>query len=208
VLYVLAIGKISILIRQMKNNNREGMNMNCHPELDDSLLVTLLVLDAEYHLRTAGRVNWAIALGRHDIQHVVSTGVLRILLGSSSMRTISCHPQQQPRIEVVALPTLLNFSNNAPTNVDACKIVIVPWATRNVMSNVSETTCSLLHFRGIGRCSLDSSQHLSVELRNKAFDQVHNSKTFVSSPIVGNRVNIVEVDFEAIYLHHAPSSFP
>jgi hypothetical protein len=53
----------------------KGMNMNCHPELDDSLMV-----DAEYHLR-AGRVNWAIALGRHDIQHAVSTGVLLILLG-------------------------------------------------------------------------------------------------------------------------------
>jgi hypothetical protein len=39
------------------------MNMNCHPELDDSLL-----LDVEYHMRTGG-VNWAIALGRHDIQH-------------------------------------------------------------------------------------------------------------------------------------------
>jgi hypothetical protein len=47
----------------MKKGEVQGMNMNRHPELDDSLL-----LDAEYHLRTGG-VNWAIALGRHDIQH-------------------------------------------------------------------------------------------------------------------------------------------
>jgi hypothetical protein len=50
------------------------MNMNCRSELDEASS-QLVVVDAEgaahYHMMT-GSVNWAIALGRHDIQHAVS----------------------------------------------------------------------------------------------------------------------------------------
>jgi hypothetical protein len=47
------------------------MNMNCHSELDDESQLVDAEGVAQYHMMT-GSVNWAIALGRHDIQHAVS----------------------------------------------------------------------------------------------------------------------------------------
>jgi hypothetical protein len=47
------------------------MNMNCHSELDDESQLVDAEGVAHYHMMT-GSVNWAIALGRHDIQHAVS----------------------------------------------------------------------------------------------------------------------------------------
>jgi hypothetical protein len=46
--------------------------MNCHSELDESQLVDGAEGVAHYHIMVTGSVNWAIALGRHDIQHAVS----------------------------------------------------------------------------------------------------------------------------------------
>jgi hypothetical protein len=71
----------------------KGMNINSHPELDGSLMVPV---DAEYHLRT-GRVSWAIALGRHDIQHAVSTGgavILKVVLVLHSSIVVAGHPSR------------------------------------------------------------------------------------------------------------------
>jgi hypothetical protein len=45
------------------------MNMNCHSQLDESQLIDAKGV-AHHHMMT-GSVNWAIALGRHDIQHAV-----------------------------------------------------------------------------------------------------------------------------------------
>jgi hypothetical protein len=51
------------------------MKMNCHSELDDELQLVDAEGAAHYHMMT-GSVNWAIALGRHDIQHAVSAPLI------------------------------------------------------------------------------------------------------------------------------------
>jgi hypothetical protein len=48
------------------------MNMNSHSKLDESQLVDAEGVLAHYQMMT-GSVNWAIALGRHDIQHAVAS---------------------------------------------------------------------------------------------------------------------------------------
>jgi hypothetical protein len=49
-------------------------NMNCHSELDESSQL----------VDFAGSVNWAIALGRHDIQHAVVSSACSMLFPTPS----------------------------------------------------------------------------------------------------------------------------
>jgi hypothetical protein len=92
------------------------MNMNCHSELDYSQLVDAEGI-AHYHMMT-GSVNWAIALGRHDIQHAVSALLSATPCNNNNHVAAPPYHHEGHYILVAVMTSISGYLKNFPAKND------------------------------------------------------------------------------------------
>jgi hypothetical protein len=77
---------------------------NCHPE-EHVKLPLLAVVEAERLMTMTGHINWAVALGRHDIQHIVSE-LSRCNAGTPAVSVQGLRQKKKKKLEKEELPPI------------------------------------------------------------------------------------------------------
>jgi hypothetical protein len=104
--------------------------MNCHSELDESQLVDAEGI-AHYHMMT-GSVNWAIALGRHDIQHAVSTLLSAAPCNNNNHVVAPPYHHEGNHIVAAVVTSIVEYSFKSNFSIDFTTMTPSAWEEQHV----------------------------------------------------------------------------